>query len=831
MSLRALSMALLTAASLLPASSPAATPDKGPVGWDTLRHLDQFDTLPQGVRTKQFASTDPAHRNNDHNHCVRTIGTSGCVMAEVTGPGEIDSIWMTSITSGAAGDVTDVGNIVVVLDGKTILNSSLESVVNGDLGAPFTYPLVANATQSSGGDYIDVPMPYRSSMLVYTTQTPDPDYFHVDYRTFADAVGVNTFDPTDQATDVLAKLKAAGTADPKPAQPGANTQNAPFSVPAGGSVQLASLTGPSAISALHLDLPQLAPPPSQVDAADDGRAFGTGGYSQFTVAVDPGNSGVRLTRRLDASIANQVADVLVDDTVIGEWTGLPVNAGKWTDESIDLPASVTAGKSHITIRNRFVSSALDFNEFTYWVDSLVQGTFHRTDTVDVGQAASESAHAYGITDQTWSGTRGFGSLRYPNGAVPLLTDDGRAFGSGGHSQFTVAINPSNNGVRLTRRLDSSIADQVAAVTVNGVAAGQWAPLPAQPEGQPWVDETLDLPASLTAGQSSIVVRNTFVSSSLDFNEFTYWVDSLVRGAFQRTDTVDVGNPFNESAHAYSIVGQTWQGVRTYGYAPTSVLTSNEILSSVRVRLSFDGVRTVDAPLGEFFGSSGFDGVVRSLMTGMDPGGSGLSAWWPMPFSSTATISLYNGGGVAINGSSSVTSAPCASCASQLASGAVGYFRATSNAVPAADMVTGQDYVFLKTAGRGKFVGVALGMQGPSSPAFVRNYLEGNEKVYVDGATKPNPEGTGTEDYFSGGWYFANGPFTDPFNGNPSHQDAGYGCPADIDCTSAYRLTIDDAVPFTTSLTYGIEHGFAVVGDDVAASYSSTAFWYGQNPQS
>ena len=33
--------------------------DKGPIGWDVLRHLDRFDAIPRGVRTKQFQATVP----------------------------------------------------------------------------------------------------------------------------------------------------------------------------------------------------------------------------------------------------------------------------------------------------------------------------------------------------------------------------------------------------------------------------------------------------------------------------------------------------------------------------------------------------------------------------------------------------------------------------------------------------------------------------------------------------------------------------------------------------------------------------------------------------
>lgn len=112
------------------------------------------------------------------------------------------------------------------------------------------------------------------------------------------------------------------------------------------------------------------------------------------------------------------------------------------------------------------------------------------------------------------------------------------------------------------------------------------------------------------------------------------------------------------------------------------------------------------------------------------------------------------------------------------------------------------------------------MAGPTS----RGYLEGDERAYTEGSASPQIAGTGTEDFYEGGWYFRYGPFTNPLTGNTSHESAAGDCPAATDCTGAYRLLIADAIPFGSSITFGIEHGGT---DDVQASYASTAFWYGQ----
>lgn len=256
-----------------PASAPShaatnvAATNKGPIGWDTYRHLDRLPQLTQGVQTKQFSSFDRAGGNGDFQHCLRPGPNGGCVLAEHTGAGEIDSIWGTNFFNGTSGREDGAGNLHVVLDGQTILDAPFQDIVDGKLGAPFVFPLVANAEQSSGGVDILVPMPFRSSMLVYTDH--DPDYYHVTYRDFAAANGVSTFSKADKALDVIAKLKAAGTADPKPANAHATTGNRSFRLAPGQSVRLADLQGPSSISQLRLHIPQLAGPPPQT-VTDDG---------------------------------------------------------------------------------------------------------------------------------------------------------------------------------------------------------------------------------------------------------------------------------------------------------------------------------------------------------------------------------------------------------------------------------------------------------------------------------------------------------------------------------------------------------------------------------
>lgn len=223
----ALSMTTANAAPHPVAGDTAQTNPHGPVGWDVYRQLDRLPELPAGVGTEQFSSFDRTGGNDDGfvgtYSCLRQA-EHGCVIAEHTGAGEIGSIWFTR----DGGNVSATGNIVIELDGTVVLDAPLQDVVDGELGAPFVFPLVANADQSSGGVTIKVPMTYRESMRVSTTN--NPLFHHVSYRTFPTADGVPTFDPAEVPSDVLELLAAYGTRDPKPARDDARTATRDFAL-------------------------------------------------------------------------------------------------------------------------------------------------------------------------------------------------------------------------------------------------------------------------------------------------------------------------------------------------------------------------------------------------------------------------------------------------------------------------------------------------------------------------------------------------------------------------------------------------------------------------
>jgi D-arabinan exo alpha-(1,3)/(1,5)-arabinofuranosidase (non-reducing end) len=215
--------------------------------------------------------------------------------------------------------------------------------------------------------------------------------------------------------------------------------------------------------------------------------------------------------------------------------------------------------------------------------------------------------------------------------------------------------------------------------------------------------------------------------------------------------------------------------------------------------------------------------VRSLMFAMDTAAGGwYTAWWPMPFRRSAVVELVNASGRPIEAADArVTWARAPRNAAALGPhGDLGYFHATARRGP---VEPDRDWTVLDAQGRGKFLGVVQTMRGERFDSLTqRGYLEGDERVHVDGSRSPQLHGTGTEDFYEGAWYFAYDTFSNPQNGNTAFEVQELGC-AHV-CDSVFRLMIGDAVPFGSSLRFGIEHGAA---NEWPATYGSTAFWYGR----
>jgi len=250
------------------------------------------------------------------------------------------------------------------------------------------------------------------------------------------------------------------------------------------------------------------------------------------------------------------------------------------------------------------------------------------------------------------------------------------------------------------------------------------------------------------------------------------------------------------------------------------------LRDVVLRCYWDGEEepSVLCGLGDFFGA-GFGRMRPYVSAPFSCASGGLTCSLPMPFATGAVLRLTN------EGRSVADPVFYAVTYDELEEPHPGDLRLHArwnreNPTPA-----GTPYTILRTSGRGHYVGARLDMQNrqrwvglaPSRAVFPFGLgfgmLEGPERIFVDGEVLPSISGTGTEDYFNAGWYFASGTFCAPTYGCTVHSWP-------MGRVSAYRYDVAAPVPFSSSILVTVDHGMDNV---VAADYASVAYWYQAEP--
>ncbi|MCG3122623.1 MAG: hypothetical protein GIKADHBN_01015 [Phycisphaerales bacterium] len=248
-------------------------------------------------------------------------------------------------------------------------------------------------------------------------------------------------------------------------------------------------------------------------------------------------------------------------------------------------------------------------------------------------------------------------------------------------------------------------------------------------------------------------------------------------------------------------------------------------SQIVLRMYWDGAAepAVEAPFGDFFAAGfGRRAEIVSLPV-IVQGGDSYNSFWPMPFHTSARITVTNEG-----------DKPLAAL----------YYQVDYTAEPKLPPDTmyfcaqyrqefptqlGTDYLIADIEGRGKYVGTVMSVRSRSPQWFG----EGDEKFYVDGARAPTLVGTGTEDYFLNAWGMEKGCF--PYYG-VTQLDGWLG---DLgNKGTMYRWHIADPVEFQRSLRLTIEHAGWMSEDETSTGkvegfvereddFATVAFWYQQ----
>jgi hypothetical protein len=259
------------------------------------------------------------------------------------------------------------------------------------------------------------------------------------------------------------------------------------------------------------------------------------------------------------------------------------------------------------------------------------------------------------------------------------------------------------------------------------------------------------------------------------------------------------------------------------------------LKNLVLRAWWDGESSpsVEVPIGDFFGLGLAEYFVyQSALLAVAPI-KALNAYFEMPFTSAARMTVTNDGTVRTHNlyfaidyvtlpglpaglgrfhAQYRQAAPCKGWTNDW----------TNNGSPGINdrkNLSGEDnYVFLEAEGQGHFVGVTQAVEQNQNGWFG----EGDDMIFIDGDAQPTINGTGTEDYYNGAWDFGGQAFGYQHNGAPYVVDperiGGRYC--------LYRWHTESPIAFEKSIRVTIEHGHANHRSD---NFYSTAYWYQTEP--
>lgn len=236
---------------------------------------------------------------------------------------------------------------------------------------------------------------------------------------------------------------------------------------------------------------------------------------------------------------------------------------------------------------------------------------------------------------------------------------------------------------------------------------------------------------------------------------------------------------------------------------------------IDLRITWDNEKqpAVFMPLADFFGYAFGNESMQSLLLGTAD--NIAYCYFPMPFGNKAKVELIYR---PLNGE--MKSDPIQVKAEIFTSDKKydpekeGKFYAYWN--HDAKTTPGEPHIFLEGNGKGHYVGTILQAQG-LNPGMTL-FFEGDDVTRIDGELRVH--GTGSEDYFNGGWYALLDRW-DRKMSLPMHGSLDYSLP--YARTGGYRLFISDKMPFEKDIFHSIEHG--PEENNKPGDYTSVALYY------
>ncbi|MEJ2905239.1 glycoside hydrolase family 172 protein [Pedobacter panaciterrae] len=236
--------------------------------------------------------------------------------------------------------------------------------------------------------------------------------------------------------------------------------------------------------------------------------------------------------------------------------------------------------------------------------------------------------------------------------------------------------------------------------------------------------------------------------------------------------------------------------------------------NVLIKMSWDDEQpAIFMPVADFFGYAFGKESMQSLLLGSADNTN--YCYFPMPFTKKAKIELLQ-----LQGTPGTASTPINIEAdvyvedTKYEPSKEGKFYAFWN--PDKNTKPETPHLFLEGKGKGHYVGTILQAQG-LNPGMTL-FFEGDDVTTIDGEMRMH--GTGSEDYFNGGWYALLDRW-DRKMSLPLHGSLDYSLP--YARTGGYRLFISDKMPFEKEIKHTIEHG--PEKNNKPGDYTSVAFYY------
>ncbi|HEX8667989.1 MAG TPA: glycoside hydrolase family 172 protein [Allosphingosinicella sp.] len=243
-------------------------------------------------------------------------------------------------------------------------------------------------------------------------------------------------------------------------------------------------------------------------------------------------------------------------------------------------------------------------------------------------------------------------------------------------------------------------------------------------------------------------------------------------------------------------------------SPARSLAGKERDILLNVYYDGDPRPAISVPAGDLFGYAWGEPAMGSLLAGT--AGDTNYFYFPMPYDRSVRVELTSersSGPIEVRGEAAFTGEARRPDEGKL-------YALWRREAPT---TAGKPFTFLDTGGRGHLVGVMLQAQG-TEPGAVTEFFEGDDVAVIDG--KLAVHGTGSEDFFNGGWYDVPGRWAArvslPVSGALDFK-------RHLGRSAGYRFFLGDAYPYRRSIVSTIEHG--PEGNRVPGDYVSTTLFY------